>query len=109
MRIDKDNLLMLGGSSNPSGSVKYSIPSDSWTIMPDLPFKVESGACATSKLLGETLLLLSVLDFDTQSLDHETDDCFVYGKDRELYGADRNEASATNVENAEDCQFICQE
>ena len=72
MRIDKDNLLMLGGSSNPSGSVKYSIPSDSWTIMPDLPFKVESGACATSKLLGETLLLLSVLDFDTQSLDHAT-------------------------------------
>ena len=39
----------------------------------------------------------------------QTDDCFVYGKDRELYGADRNEALATNVENAEDCQFICQE
>ena len=42
-------------------------------------------------------------------LNLETDDCFVYGKDRQFYGEDRNEAAASNVENAEDCQFICQE
>ena len=57
VRIDKDNLLMLGGSSNPKGNIKYSIPSDSWTIMPDLPFKVERGACVTSKMPGKASLL----------------------------------------------------
>ena len=30
--------------------------------MPDLPFKVERGACVTSKLPGKTLLHLSALD-----------------------------------------------
>ena len=42
-------------------------------------------------------------------MDIFTDDCFIYGKERDLFGPDRQEVEETNIENAEDCQFKCQE
>ena len=45
---------MLGGSSNPMGKVEYNIASDTWAILPDLPFSMQNGACITIDMPGTT-------------------------------------------------------
>ena len=43
---------MLGGSANPRAKIEYNIASDTWSIMPDLPFSLENGACITADMPG---------------------------------------------------------
>ena len=63
MRVDADRLLMLGGTANPRGKVEYSIASNTWTILPDLPFSLQNGACLTTDMPGKIMNKIKVLFF----------------------------------------------
>ena len=52
VRVDESRLLMLGGSANPKGKVEYNMASDTWAILPDLPFGLQNGACITVDMPG---------------------------------------------------------
>ena len=53
IKMDEDRLLMLGGSANPKAKVEYNIASDTWSTLPDLPFRLQNGACLTTDMPGK--------------------------------------------------------
>ena len=40
-------LILLGGSANPKGRLRYDSNADQWDPLSDLPFNVKNGACLT--------------------------------------------------------------
>ena len=44
---------MLGGSANSMAKVEYNIASDTWSTLPDLPFRLQNGACLTTDMPGK--------------------------------------------------------
>ncbi len=52
VNLTATTILLLGGSANPSGRVKYDLASDTWTPLSDLPFSTVNGACTTATIKG---------------------------------------------------------
>ena len=110
VQVDESRLLMLGGSANPMGKVEYNIASDTWAILPDLPFSMQNGACITIDMPGIHNRWIMITRMDKVTIREisfalPTEDCFDYGMD--LQGITVMD-TVTGVENTEDCQLVCQ-
>ena len=106
MRVDKDRLLMLGGSANPMAKIEYNIASDTWSTLPDLPFRLQHGACLTTDMPGKLWKLTNVSSL-SQIVVYSADDCFTYGR-----GFGRGNSGLfkfiPGMVSAEECQLNCQ-
>ena len=106
MRVNKDRLLMLGGSANPRAKVEYNIASDTWSTLPDLPFRLQNGACLTTDMPGKFWKVTHVSS-KSQTLVCSVDDCFDYGQ-----GFGRNNPGFLKfifgMVSVEECQLNCQ-
>ena len=106
MRVDQDRLLMLGGSANPRAKVEYNNASDTWSTLPDLPFRLQNGACLTTDLPGKFLKVTYVFS-SSQIVVYSADDCFTYGR-----GFGRGNSGLfkfiPGMVSAEECQLNCQ-
>ena len=106
MRVDMDRLLMLGGSANPTAKIEYNIASDTWSTLPDLPFRLQNGACLTTDMPGKFWKVIDVFSL-SQIVFYSADDCFDYGR-----GFGKSNPGflkfISGMVSAEECQLSCQ-
>ena len=106
MRVDEDRLLILGGSANQRAKFEYNIASDTWSTLPDLPFRLQNGACLTTDMPGKFWQVTNDSSL-SHTLAYSADDCFDYGR-----GFGRNNPGflkfISGMVSAEECQLNCQ-
>ncbi len=52
VRKTSDKLLLLGGQAKPSGSHEYTISTNTWQALTNLPFTMDGGTCVSLTIKG---------------------------------------------------------